>query len=99
MELRADLFRASVVECYATAQKVRTLEVRRAYLELTQGWRELADEIERLDRNRPKHLRELHVSTERGRQRHPIEFDEQHVSLHCSNSRQPPMQVIADFRQ
>jgi len=59
MQLRADLFRASAAECYATAQKIETLEVRRAYLELTQGWRELADEIERLDRNRPKHLREL----------------------------------------
>ncbi len=61
MQLRADLFRASAAECYATAQKIETLEVRRAYLELTQGWRELADEIERLDRNRPKHLRELHT--------------------------------------
>ena len=59
MQLRADLFRASAAECYATAQKIETLEVRQAYLELTQGWRELADEIERLDRNRPKHLREL----------------------------------------
>ncbi len=61
MQLRADLFRASAAECYATAQKIETLEVRRAYLELTQGWRELADEIERLDRNRPRHLRELHT--------------------------------------
>ena len=59
MKLRADLFRASADECHATAQKIKTLEVKRAYLELTQGWRELADEIERLDRNLPKHLREL----------------------------------------
>ena len=59
MKLRADLFRASADECHATAQKIETLEVKRAYLELTQGWRELADEIERLDRNLPKHLREL----------------------------------------
>jgi len=80
MELRVDLFRAIAAECYATAQKVKTLEVRLAYLELTQGWRELADEIERLDRNRPKHLRELHVTTERRRrQRRP--FDKQHVSF------------------
>jgi hypothetical protein len=82
MKLRADLFRAIAAECYATAQKVKTLEVRQAYLELTQGWRELADEIERLDRNQPKHLPELHVATERGRQqRDPIVFDEQHVSF------------------
>jgi hypothetical protein len=59
MELRADLFRASAAQCHASAQKVETSEVRRAYLELMQGWRELADEIERLDRRRPKHLREL----------------------------------------
>jgi len=38
MELRADLFRAIAAECNATAQKIKTLEVRRAYLELTQGW-------------------------------------------------------------
>jgi hypothetical protein len=56
MELRADLYRANAAKCHATAQKVGTVEVRRAYLELTQGWRELADEIERLDRQRPKHL-------------------------------------------
>jgi len=58
MKLGADLFRASGAECYATAQKVKTLEVKQAYLELTLGWRALADEIERLDRNRPKHLRD-----------------------------------------
>ena len=81
MELRADLFRASAAECYATAQKVETLEVRRAYLELTRGWQELADEIQRLDRNRPKHLRELHVAHEKGRQpRRPTVFYEQLVS-------------------
>jgi len=83
MKLRADLFRAIAAECYAAAQKVKTLEVRQAYLELTQGWRELADEIERLDRNQPKHLPELHVATERRsrQQRDPIVFDEQHVSF------------------
>jgi len=57
MELRADLFRASAAQCHASAHKVETSEVRRAYLELMQGWRELADEIERLDRRRPKHMR------------------------------------------
>ncbi len=82
MELRADLFRASADECHAAAQKVETLEVRQAYLELTQGWRELADESERLCRNRPKHLRELHATNERGRQqRRPIVFHEKRVSF------------------
>ena len=57
MKLRADLFRASAAECTAAAQNVETSELKRAYLELTQGWRELADEIDRLDRNRPKALR------------------------------------------
>lgn len=61
MESRADLFRASAAQCYANAQKVETSEVRLAYLELMQGWRELADEIERLDRRRPKHLRNYEV--------------------------------------
>ncbi len=59
MEFRADLFRASAAQCHTSAQKVENSEVRRAYLELTQGWQELADEIERLDRRRPKHLRVL----------------------------------------
>lgn len=59
MELRAELFRASAAQCHASAGKVQTSEVRRACLELMQGWKELADEIERLDRRRPKHLREF----------------------------------------
>jgi hypothetical protein len=54
MELRADLFRARAAECFAAAEKVETLAVRRAYLELRRGWRELADEIEHLDRSRLK---------------------------------------------
>src|SRR5262249_4210081 len=85
MKLRADLFRAGAAECYATAQKVKTLEVSRAYLELAQGWRELPDEIERLDRNRPKHLREQNVKDERSRQlRRPIGLQEPARELSAS---------------
>jgi len=47
LELRADLFRASAAKCRANAEKVETSEVGQAYLELMQGWQELADEIER----------------------------------------------------
>jgi hypothetical protein len=43
-----EFFRAAIAECTAAAQSVHDSAIRQAYLELTQGWQALADEIERL---------------------------------------------------
>jgi hypothetical protein len=44
----AEFFRTGVAECFAAAQSARDPIIKQAYLELAQGWRALADEIERL---------------------------------------------------
>jgi hypothetical protein len=59
MEFRADLFRASAAQRQASVQRIGTSAIEPAYLELMQGRRELAAQIERLDRKRPNDLREL----------------------------------------
>ena len=43
-----EFFRAAIAECTAAAQSVHDSAIRQAYLELAQGWRALADEIEHL---------------------------------------------------
>jgi hypothetical protein len=43
-----EFFRAAIAECTAAAQSVHDSAIRRAYLELVQGWQALADEIEHL---------------------------------------------------
>jgi hypothetical protein len=43
-----EFFRAAIAECTAAAQSVHDSAIRRAYLELAQGWQALADEIEHL---------------------------------------------------
>jgi hypothetical protein len=45
-------FRTAAAECYATAQIAEDLTIKKAYLELMQGWRVLADEADRL-KSRP----------------------------------------------
>ncbi|HUC49977.1 MAG TPA: hypothetical protein VMA30_11370 [Xanthobacteraceae bacterium] len=44
----AEFFRGRVAECDAAAQSAKDPIIKQAYLELAQGWRALADEIERL---------------------------------------------------
>jgi hypothetical protein len=46
VKTRAELFRACASECCAAAQNARDQNIRRAYLELMHGWRELADQLE-----------------------------------------------------
>lgn len=50
--LHPDLFQTAAADCYAAAQNAEDLAIKQAYLELTQGWRALADEAVRL-RSRP----------------------------------------------
>jgi hypothetical protein len=44
----AEFFRTAVAECDAAAQFAKDPIIKQAYLDLAQGWRALADEIERL---------------------------------------------------
>jgi hypothetical protein len=50
--LHPHIFRTAAADCFAAAQTVEDLNIKYAYLELTQGWRVLADEADRL-RSRP----------------------------------------------
>jgi hypothetical protein len=54
MGSRAQQFRVKSLECFQAAQKVTDTTSRDYFLELAQHWRELADEVEALDRERPK---------------------------------------------
>lgn len=49
MTTRPERFRVKAVECHVAAQKTQDLATKEAYLELGRCWRELADEIERLE--------------------------------------------------
>jgi hypothetical protein len=53
MALHADVFRARTAECFALAQNADDSTVKQAYLELMQGWRVLADEVDRLTSKPP----------------------------------------------
>jgi|GEM_PF-5586921 hypothetical protein len=43
---RSDFFRKHAAECYAAAQTAKDAAIKQAYLELAQGWRLLADQID-----------------------------------------------------
>ncbi len=48
LKSRVDFFRTGAAECHAAAQAAKNPAIKQAYLDLAQGWRLLADEIERL---------------------------------------------------
>jgi hypothetical protein len=48
LESRVNFFRSGAAECHAAAETAKHPAIKQAYLELAQGWRVLADEIERL---------------------------------------------------
>jgi hypothetical protein len=54
MDPRVERFRAKAAECQRAAQASKDTLARRTYLELTTSWNELADQVERLDRERQK---------------------------------------------
>jgi hypothetical protein len=54
MESRAQQFRAKALQCLHAAQSATDLQAKASFLELAQRWRELAEQVEILDRERPK---------------------------------------------
>jgi ribosomal protein S15P/S13E len=54
MESRTERFRAKSLECLHAAQHATDHQAKASLLELAERWRELADQVEHLDRERPK---------------------------------------------
>jgi len=52
MESRAEIFKAKALECLHAAQTAGAAKA--SFLELARQWRELAEHIERIDREAPK---------------------------------------------
>ena len=57
--------RANALKCYQVAQKAADRDVRRTLLSLAMQWRELATQIERLQRLHPKNASEATLSGRR----------------------------------
>jgi len=43
------MFRAKAVECEVAAQNVKDPEAKKSFFDLARGWRDLADQIQRLE--------------------------------------------------
>jgi hypothetical protein len=54
MESRAERFWAKALQCLHAAQGASDHQAKASFLELAQRWRELAEQVESLDRERPK---------------------------------------------
>jgi hypothetical protein len=52
METRSERFRAKSLECSHAAQRTRDQATKTSFLELAERWRELADHVESLERER-----------------------------------------------
>jgi hypothetical protein len=49
MTTRPERFRVNAIECYIASQKVKDPEFKEIYLELMRRYRELADQVERIE--------------------------------------------------
>ena len=52
MKSRAERFREKAVECYVAAQKATDKQTRQTFAELVVSWKELAERVESLNRER-----------------------------------------------
>lgn len=52
MESRSERFRAKSLECLQAAQRASDQAAKASFLELAERWRELADHVESLERER-----------------------------------------------